>query len=666
MALLSIIFAVLALSFLIFIHEFGHYWMARRVGMRVEVFSIGFGKAIYSWKRGDTLWQIGWIPFGGYVKIAGSEIDYEGSRSGGSETDTGTYRDPYDIPDGMFGRPPLDRIKVLLAGPVANLLFAFLAFTVMWALGGREKSFSEFTPIVGWVDSHSELYAKGIRPGDEITSYNGYSFQSNKDHLYAPMTSGAKIDVKGVKINYPSEEKTPFDYQVDVYPHPASVRSGILTSGILNSANYIIYDTLSGGKPNPLPEGSPMQGSGIQYGDRIFWVDGQLIFSGQQLNSILNEGRALLTIQRNGELLLRHVPRVEVQELKMDSIVKDELIDWQFEARLNTMKSQKLIFIPYNLNNECVVEGQLQFIDRENETAAFPAQLDSSLQEPLHVGDKIVAVDGKVISKAYELLADLQAYRALVIVERNPGLKDSISWRSATEDFEKQVNAEALQKIVKSIGSPAPVTVAGDYVLLKTIKPKMRSEMVMNAEKQAWDSAELVEKKKEIESIEDPDKRHQAMTQLMTYERQLLLGLPGVQDRKVSYNPNPVELFANVSLEIWRTVIALFSGMLSPKWISGPVGIVQVVQENSAAGLNEALFWLGAISVNLGLLNLLPIPVLDGGSIIMHGYELVTRRRLNPKILEKVIVPFAILLICLFVFLTFNDISRIFGGFLKL
>ena len=74
-SILSLILAILALSFLIFIHELGHYFMARRVGMRVEVFSIGFGSPIYSWIRKGVKWQIGWLPFGGYVKIAGTETD---------------------------------------------------------------------------------------------------------------------------------------------------------------------------------------------------------------------------------------------------------------------------------------------------------------------------------------------------------------------------------------------------------------------------------------------------------------------------------------------------------------------------------------------------------------------------------------------------------------
>jgi regulator of sigma E protease len=95
--------------------------------------------------------------------------------------------------------------------------------------------------------------------------------------------------------------------------------------------------------------------------------------------------------------------------------------------------------------------------------------------------------------------------------------------------------------------------------------------------------------------------------------------------------------------------------------MSGPIGIVQVVQENWMISIKEALFWLGAISLNLGMLNLLPIPVLDGGHICMSLYEMVTGKRIKAKTMEKLIIPFAVLLIGFFIFLTYNDILRIFN-----
>lgn len=646
-SLIYVLLAIFGLSVLIFFHELGHYYMARRVGMRVETFAIGFGKPIYSWEMNGVKWQIGWLPFGGYVKIAGQDANDE--------------RDPYQIPDGFFGKKPIDRIKVAFMGPLVNLILAFIIFALLWGAGGREKNFSEFTHKIGWVDPHSQLYTDGVRPGDEITAYNDHVYQSFKDNLYAPMTSPGEITVKGLKLDYATGHKEPFDYKVKTYPHPSATEKGVVTAGVISTANYLIYDRLPSRQENPLPEGSPMRNSGIEYGDRVVWVDGELVFSTQQLSYLLNDGKALLTIMRDGKQMLVRVPRVHVEELKMDPEFREELTDWQFEAELNNVKIQKLYAIPYNLTNDAVVENRLKFIDTESEIEVFPKHPYSSLETPLLAKDRIIAVDGVPVKTSHALLAQLQEHRINIIVERPKEEWGSISSDSADDSFDKEEDLGSIQKIVNSIGSNNVVRSAGEYQLLNAIVPKMRSEFEHSAEKQAWLAAELQEQKKEIENIEDPEKRAQALLMLKNREKQLMLGLP-LQDRHVRYNPSPIEMFDNVFSEIWRTLTALASGSLNPKWISGPIGIVQVVHDNWMIGIKEALFWLGAISLNLGILNLLPIPVLDGGTIMLSFFELLTGKRIQPKTLEKLIMPFAVILILFFVFLTYQDLSRLFKG----
>lgn len=648
---LYVLLAIIGLSFLIFVHELGHYFMARWVGMRVETFAIGFGKPIYSWEYNGVKWQIGWLLFGGYVKIAGQDVD-----------DT---RNPYEIPDGFFGKPPIDRIKVAFAGPLVNLIAAFLIFTAIWATGGREKNFAEFTRKIGWVDPQSELYLAGVRPGDEIVSYNQRPFQSAKDHLYAPIISSGEVAVQGFKVDYVTSHKQPFKYTVQTYPHPSAIEKGIVTTGITHSTNYVIYNRLGQGKDNPLPEGSPMQSSGVQYGDRIVWVDGSLVFSSQQLSRLLNDDRVLLTVFRNGNRLLLRVPRVPVKELKLDAEVREELTDWQYEAGLNHIKTPNLYTIPYNLTNDCVVEAELKFIDKENELEAFPPHPFAQNEAPLLPRDKITAIDGQIVTTSYELLANLQKRRVNIIVERNPELFTKTSWNQADKSFDKEIDWDDISTIASSIGTKHVIQTAGNYVLLNPVAPKMRHDFELSPEKQAWLTAELLEQKKEVENIEDPEKRAQALALLKAQEKQLLLGLPGIQDRKVNYNPSPLQQFTNVFAEIWQTLTALVTGALNPKWISGPIGIVQVVHDNWMIGLKEALYWLGAISLNLGILNLLPIPVLDGGTILLSFFEMVTGKRLHPKTLEKLIVPFALLLIAFFIFLTYQDLSRIFSGLFR-
>jgi regulator of sigma E protease len=97
--------------------------------------------------------------------------------------------------------------------------------------------------------------------------------------------------------------------------------------------------------------------------------------------------------------------------------------------------------------------------------------------------------------------------------------------------------------------------------------------------------------------------------------------------------------------------------------ISGPVGIVQVIHYGWTTGVSEALYWLAVISLNLGLLNLLPIPVLDGGYISFALFEWITRRPIKSQTMERMIIPFVVAIVMLFVYLTYNDISRLLGKF---
>ena len=113
-SVLYIILAILGLNFLVFIHELGHYIVARRNGMKVEVFSIGFGKPLFSWMRKGVKWQFCPLFFGGYVKVAGMEKEGD--------------LEPYEVKDGFYSKPPWARIKMALAGPVVNLVFALAIF----------------------------------------------------------------------------------------------------------------------------------------------------------------------------------------------------------------------------------------------------------------------------------------------------------------------------------------------------------------------------------------------------------------------------------------------------------------------------------------------------------------------------------------------------------
>ncbi|HEY5236656.1 MAG TPA: RIP metalloprotease RseP, partial [Rhabdochlamydiaceae bacterium] len=378
MSIFYLLLAILGLGFLIFIHELGHYFVARRVGMTVEVFSIGFGPPIKEWTFQGVKWKLCMLPFGGYVGIAGM------NKKGNIE--------PHDIPDGFYGKKPLDRIKVAIAGPLVNIIFAFVAFCCIWATGGQEKPFQEYTNVIGYVDPQSKLYNNGVRPGDELTTLDGKSVGGYKDLLVSLYIDGKTATIKGNEINYLSGQKQPFTI---VLPIPKSANLPVAELGII-PAQYLIFDDFSS-------PASPLKNSGIQKGDRIIWVDGDLIFSAQQLSAVLNDSKSVLTVERGGKLLLAKVPRLKISDLCLNPEQKNELEDWQHEAGYPSKASQ-LYFVPYLLNHDGVIEKSISFMDCNAEQVEPVTEARHPLAFILKPGDRVVAVDGKPVSNSIDLL----------------------------------------------------------------------------------------------------------------------------------------------------------------------------------------------------------------------------------------------------------------------
>ena len=147
----------------------------------------------------------------------------------------------------------------------------------------------------------------------------------------------------------------------------------------------------------------------------------------------------------------------------------------------------------------------------------------------------------------------------------------------------------------------------------------------------------------------------------------------GVMDPAVAQTPDAVFgndglpqglIFVDTLDQAWRTLRSLVLGYLSPKLLQGPVGMVQVMQYGWSVGVKEALFWMAIISLNLGILNLLPLPVLDGGHICFSLWEKVTKKPIKAKTMERLIIPFVVLLVILLIYITYQDLSRLFGSIL--
>ncbi len=151
---MGILVAILVLSVLIFFHELGHFAAARFFGVRVDVFSIGFGKKLYSRTIGQTQWSISAIPLGGYVKMKGQD-------------DTDPSKISYDE-DSYNVKKPWQRIIILLAGPFANFLLAFVLYFAIANIG-----VPKLLPHVGSVNTDSPAFRAGLQKEDKLLQING-------------------------------------------------------------------------------------------------------------------------------------------------------------------------------------------------------------------------------------------------------------------------------------------------------------------------------------------------------------------------------------------------------------------------------------------------------------------------------------------------------------
>jgi len=155
---------LLVLSVLIFFHELGHFWVARRCGVKVEVFSIGFGREIVGWNdRHGTRWKISWLPLGGYVKMYG---DADPASAPGAEI---SHMDAAERAVSFHHKTLLQRSAIVVAGPVANFLLAIVLLAGAFATVGQP-----FTPaLVGAVLPGSAAERAGIQAGDRVVAIDG-------------------------------------------------------------------------------------------------------------------------------------------------------------------------------------------------------------------------------------------------------------------------------------------------------------------------------------------------------------------------------------------------------------------------------------------------------------------------------------------------------------
>src|SRR5882762_1328886 len=179
LTLVSLLSLVIVLGVLISVHEFGHFIVAKAVGIQVLRFSLGFGRPLISWRRGETEYWISWIPLGGYVKMAG--LEEEGMVG---ELEGGKAEAAIDPARAFDHKPLWARMAVILAGVTMNLFLAFVIYTGLTAVAGEQRF--TMTPVdsvdVTRLPSGAEALGT-LHRGDRIVRINGDSLQTWDDFV---------------------------------------------------------------------------------------------------------------------------------------------------------------------------------------------------------------------------------------------------------------------------------------------------------------------------------------------------------------------------------------------------------------------------------------------------------------------------------------------------
>lgn len=224
---------------MIFIHELGHYLVAKALGIRVEVFSVGFGRRLIGFRRGETDYRISLLPMGGYVKMSGENYD---------EKITGS-------PEEFLSRPKYQRFAVAVAGPIMNIALAVILLTLTFTLGVPVYKYLRNPAVIGAVQSDSPAARAGLKVQDRIVAVDGDSTPTWRDTEILISTSPNQ------EINLTIERNGELFHQL--LTTEVAVDFEVGTIGVSPYIPYIVSSV----RPN-----TPAFDAGLQSGDEIIKI----------------------------------------------------------------------------------------------------------------------------------------------------------------------------------------------------------------------------------------------------------------------------------------------------------------------------------------------------------------------------------------------------------
>ncbi len=597
------VLAALGISFLIFIHELGHFLCGRLFDVRIETFSIGFGPKIFGFRRGETDYRVSIIPLGGYVKFAGEYGDF------GDEATL----DPRDL----TAKPAWQRAIIFSGGVVVNFAFAFLIFPVVFALGVPFRA-----PIVGVVDAGSAAWRAGLLPGDNIVEVNGrriYGFSDvtlevalgDPDDTVVLIRRGA--DEMLVPLR-PDRNEDEGRYEAGLYP----ADTGIVT----------------------VAETGPAYAAGLRTGDVLLEVDGHPVPTDGPASPTLLAARNRASTTTGSDLpAMLLVADREGQRIEV-SVVPQAVVGDPDQRRLGVLPTTRKIG---------AARGAAQ-------ATGFP----------LRLGDVVTTIAGKDVFSGGEILEALRhAAPGAVDLHRRRGGEDldltlTAAQRATilagdlvfTEDFSSAV----VQVLPDSPAQRAGMT-TGDEILalgertlsrydeLKAFIGDMQQRLIAVR----YRRGDIAVADVELGTTPGWDYGFTANGRYVTHREETLGG-----SFRAGFDQS-----INALRTTWLTLTKLFTGEVGGKNLGGIVSISVLSYHFAAYGMAKLLFFLGILSISLGFINILPIPVLDGGQIVYLLLEKVKGSRLSDRFLQYTQLGGLVLILALVLYVTYNDVMRI-------
>lgn len=650
-SLLATLLVVFGVGFLIFIHELGHFLLAKKAGVRVETFSIGFGPQLFRWQRGDTVYQVAAIPLGGYVKMWG-EAPGEADSS-----------DP-----GALGSKSVGwRFLIFSGGVFMNTLFAFIAFPLIFYVG-----MPFLAPEIGGVIPGSAAWKAGLQKGDQVLSIDGQEIQSFK----VLATEAALAGDNGLLLEVQSKGETK-PRMVRVQPQ-YEVSRGLKDLGV-SQAYDIDWKIKIDDGDNPARRAGLLDGDilvSLNMGGKDMEEDFELFRKSVQLHPeawIDEEGKAARKLDIDVQ---RGAKRVRVELEPATRKIEDRLILGirPLSTRVAALRYRDQTHAPaiqkLGLSAGLVLT---QFEARTGQGSLwYPFYERESFGEAL---DKIAA-DGnarQVLLHFRRLGKDQDDFdsAAFAKVEVPAELLDTAGREALKDSIALEDDLVSGRVQVTPYGAAWNAGMRSGDRLLTLGGRKARS----------WDDVLSIVQKAKGKPLDvewAPTVRDGSSVRPVTKKiRPQALVMPAfgfgptIQAKTRLYQSSSFleSLSAGASNSIFQirqlyvTLKRILGGSVSSKNIGGVISISVYTYETAKGSWQKFLYFLAILSLNLAFINVLPIPVLDGGHLLFLLIEKIKGSPVSESVMTYAQYIGVALILSLVIYVTFNDIVRhILGG----